>query len=53
MSTTKPKENDIEELWLEDSERKIREMDNGKDQAIPAKEGFTDFGQKSGKKKST
>lgn len=52
MSTTKPKEKDIEELWIEDSERKIREMDNGKDQSIPAKEGFTDFEQKPGKKKS-
>ncbi|MCP5106685.1 MAG: hypothetical protein GY950_25095, partial [bacterium] len=40
------KKDDIEELWIEEAEQKVRQMDKGdkKDIAdIPDKEGFTDF----------
>lgn len=43
MSKQKTKDKEIEDIWIEDSEQKIRDMGDGKDMAVPEKEGFTDF----------
>ncbi len=50
MSKTKSNEKELEDIWLEDSERKIRDMDEGKDMSVPEKEGFTDFDQEDDEK---
>ena len=51
MSKTKSNDKKIEDIWIEDSEDKIRHMDDGKDMSVPDKEGFTDFDQEDDEKK--
>lgn len=47
----KKKSDDIENVWLEEAKRKLRDMEDGDSMDIPEKEGFTEFEPKDKPKK--